>query len=80
MKVGKKIGVNVLMRASAKGGSGVYLYIPRDYADTYGIKSGDKVEVRLLRVFEEIPDKKTETDVVDLSRVKPKRKKKVKAT
>jgi len=80
MKVGKKIGVNVLMRASAKGGSGVYLYIPRDYADTYGIKSGDKVEVRLLRVFEEIPDKKTETDVVDLTRAKPKRKKKVKAT
>jgi len=78
MKVGKKIGVNVLMRASAKGGSGVYLYIPRDYADTYGIKSGDKVEVRLLRVFEEIPDEKT--DAVDLSRAKPKRKKKVKAT
>jgi len=81
MKVGKKIGVNVLMRASAKGGSGVYLYIPRDYADTYGIKSGDKVEVKLLRVFEEIPDEKTEkTDVVDLSRAKPKRRKKVKAT
>jgi len=81
MKVGKKIGVNVLMRASAKGGSGVYLYIPRDYANTYGIKSGDKVEVRLLRVFEEIPDEKTEkNNVVDLSRAKPKRKKKVKAT
>jgi len=80
MKVGKKIGVNVLMRASAKGGAGVYLYIPRDYADTYGIKSGDKVEVRLLRVFEDIPDEKTRTDVVDLSRAKPKRKKKVKAT
>jgi len=78
MKVGKKIGVNVLMRASAKGGSGVYLYIPRDYANTYGIKSGDKVEVKLLRVFEEIPDEKT--DVVDLSRAKPKRKKRVKAT
>jgi len=78
MKVGKKIGVSVLMRASAKGGSGVYLYIPRDYADTYGIKHGDKVEVRLLRVFEDIPDVKT--DVVDLSKAKPKRKKKVKAT
>jgi len=74
MKIGKKIGVNVLMRASAKGGSGVYLYIPRDYADTYGIKSGDKVEVRLLRTFEDIPGKKT--DAVDLSGAKPKRKKK----
>jgi len=76
MKVGKKIGVNVLMRASAKGGSGVYLYIPRDYADTYGIKSGDKVEVRLLRVFEEILDKKP--DITDLSTKKATRKKKAK--
>jgi len=76
MKVGKKIGVNVLMRASAKGGSGVYLYIPRDYADTYGIKSGDKVEVRLIRVFEEILDKKPE--ITDLSTKKAARKKKAK--
>jgi len=80
MKIGKKIGVNVLMRASAKGGSGVYLYIPRDYADTYGIKHGDKVEVRLLRVFEEIPNPDQKSDVVDLTKVKPKRKTKVKAT
>jgi len=77
MKVGKKIGVSVLMRASAKGGSGVYLYMPRDYADTYGIKHGDKVEVRLLRVFEDIPDVKTEkTDVVDLTKRRSKSKKK----
>jgi len=77
MKVGRKIGVTVLMRASAKGGSGVYLYMPRDYADTYGIKHGDKVEARLLRVFEDIPDTKTEkTDVVDLTKSKPKSKRK----
>jgi len=65
MKVWKKIGVTALMRASAKGGSGVYLYIPRDYADAYSIKSGDKVEVRLIRVQEEIPDEKVKA--VDLS-------------
>lgn len=74
MKVWKKIGVTALMRASAKGGSGVYLYIPRDYADTYGIKSGTKVEVRLIRVQEDIPEEKP--DAVDLSETRPTRKKK----
>jgi len=68
MKVWKKIGVNVLVRASAKGGSGIYLYMPRDHADAYGIVSGKKVEIRLIRVEEEIPDKKP--DALDLTEAK----------
>jgi len=78
MKVAKKIGVNVLVRASAKGGSGVYLYIPRDHADVYGIKSGNKVEIRLLRIFEEAPDKPSNTEDLSEMAGKTGRKKKVK--
>jgi len=74
MKGWKKIGVNVLVRASAKGGSGVYLYVPRDHADAYGIVPGKKVEIRLVSVEFDIPDKKPEA--VDLSEVNPKRRRK----
>lgn len=72
----KKIGVNVLVRASAKGGSGVYLYIPKDHADAYGIISGKKVEIKLIRVQEEIPDEKPKA--TDLSEIKPAGRPKVK--
>lgn len=74
MQVWKKIGVNVLVRSSAKGGSGVYLYIPRDHADAYGIVPGRKVEIRLIRILEIVPDKKP--DAKDLSDARPTRRKK----
>lgn len=64
--VAKKIGVNVLMRASQKGGSGLYLYIERQYAETYGLKPGDRVEVKLIRTFTDVPDARK--GVIDLSK------------
>jgi len=53
--VTKRIGVTVLMRASGGKGknSGIYLYIPKDHVEAYGIKPGHKVEAKLLRVFHE---------------------------
>jgi len=81
--VSVKVGVTALMRASAKGGAGLYLYVPKDYADAYDIHSGDKVEAKIIRVLRQVP-LNLEPGEIDLSRkglenIGSKRKK-VKAT
>jgi len=77
--VAEKVGVTLLLRASRKGGAGLYLYVPGDYADTYHIKSGDKVEAKIVRVHREIPDiNKPDPKIKDLSehgKRSPRRKK-----
>jgi len=45
----REIGVTVLLRVSSRGGA-LYLYVPRDVADAYGILIGDKVEAKLIRI------------------------------
>ena len=55
----------MLVRSSQKGGSGIYFYVPKDHAETYNIAPGDKVEIRIVRVFKNVPEKKSK--VVDLS-------------
>jgi len=69
VKVIEKVGVTLLLRASRKGGAGLYLYVPGDYADVYNILSGDKVEAKIVRIHREIPDTKPPVDpkVKDLS-------------
>jgi len=69
VKVTEKVGVTLLLRASRKGGAGLYLYVPGDYADTYNMKSGDKVEAKIMRIHREIPDitPKPDPKVKDLS-------------
>jgi len=52
----------------------VYLYIPRDHADSYGIVPGSKLEIRLLRMQVEIPDENPKA--TDLSEARPTRRKK----
>jgi len=70
VKVAEKVGVTLLLRASRKGGAGLYLYVPGDYADTYNIRSGDKVEAKIVRIHREVPDvKSVNPGVKDLSEV-----------
>jgi len=78
----EKIGVSALCRISAKGGSGTYLYVPRLFAKTYNLISGNVVEVYFRRVFktvyaEEEPSEKhvSEKCVIDLSKERGKKKK-----
>jgi len=79
VKVTEKVGVTLLLRASRKGGAGLYLYVPGNYADTYNMKSGDNVEAKIVRIHREIPDvKPVNPSVKDLSEVgkrSPRRKK-----
>lgn len=51
----EKIGVTALCRVSAKGGEGVYLYIPKNFADAYGIVGAEFCEVRFNRLFKAKP-------------------------
>ena len=76
----EKIGVSALCRISAKGGRGTYLYVPRLFAETYGLISGNVVEVYFRRVFKTVindaEEEHSEKRVVDLSKERGKRKKK----
>lgn len=47
----EKIGVTALCRISAKGGEGVYLYIPKNFAEVYGIVGADYAEVTFGKTF-----------------------------
>jgi hypothetical protein len=73
----EKIGVSALCRISAKGGSGTYLYVPRLFAETYGLISGNVVEVYFRRVFKTVyaEEEPSEKRVIDLSKERGKRKK-----
>jgi hypothetical protein len=46
----QKIDLQALLRVSAHG-DGLYLFIPRDIVDVYGIVSGDRVKVKLLNLY-----------------------------
>ena len=45
--------VTVLARVASHG-TALYLYIPKDIAEAYGIVAGDKVEVQFLRHFKPV--------------------------
>jgi len=45
-----KIGESRTLRVSVRGG-GYYLYLPRDVVEVYGILAGDRVEVKLGRIY-----------------------------
>jgi len=45
IKMGK-VGVTLLMRVSRQGG-GLYLYIPKDFAEVHLIEGGDQIQVQL---------------------------------
>lgn len=61
----EKIGVTALCRVSAKGGEGIYLYIPKNYADAYHIVGADLAEVTFKRLFFKASDE--EPKLVDSS-------------
>ena len=44
-----KIGITTLARVSMRGGA-LYLYLPRDLVEAYGLMAGDKVEVNLKKL------------------------------
>lgn len=46
----KKIGLECLLRASARG-DGLYLYLPQDIVSVYGIMAGDRVKTKLIASF-----------------------------
>jgi hypothetical protein len=67
----RKIGVTALCRISAKGGEGIYLYIPKNFADVYGIVGADYAEVVFGKIFyesSEVPDKPKLVDLRSRSR------------
>jgi len=47
-----KIGLTLLMRVSRQGG-GLYLYLPKDVARTFGLRGGDLVEAELGKIRRE---------------------------
>lgn len=71
----RKIGVSALCRVSAAGGAGTYLYIPKNFAEVYGLAGADYVEVLFSNIF----TKKYDADepkkkVIDLTSKKRKKK------
>jgi hypothetical protein len=64
----EKIGVTALCRVSAKGGEGVYLYIPKNFADVYGIAAAEYCEVTFGKAvfLKGEPQKKKKGAVEDL--------------
>jgi len=66
----RKIGVSALCRVSAAGGSGIYLYIPKNFADVYSLVGTDYVEVFFAKAFKKVYDKGSK--VVDLTSRKKK--------
>jgi len=64
----KKIGVTALCRVSAKGGEGIYLYVPKNFAEVYGVMAADYAEVRFGSLFFKVADEPApeESKVVDL--------------
>lgn len=73
-----KIGVSALCRVSTKGGAGTYLYIPRLFAETYDLVSGNVVEVYFRKVFKKVfaEEENPKEHITDLSKERGKRKKK----
>ncbi len=66
----RKIGVSALCRISASGGAGIYLYIPKHFADAYGIVGAAYAEVHFRQVFFDVAEaEKTDKEekVVDLT-------------
>lgn len=61
----RKIGVKALCRVSAKGGEGVYLYIPKNFAEVYAITGANYAEVTFNKVFYKAPAH-PDSDVKDL--------------
>jgi len=45
-----KVGETRTLRVSCRGG-GYYLYLPRDLVEVYGILAGDRIEVKLGRIY-----------------------------
>ena len=71
----EKIGVSALCRVSTKGGAGTYLYIPRLFAETYSLISGDVVEVYFRKVFKRVYVEENEKSrVIDLSKERGRKK------
>lgn len=64
----RKIGVSALCRLSAKGGAGIYLYIPRHYAEAYGLIGASFVEVHFRRVFIKVFRENDEDKIKDFRR------------
>jgi hypothetical protein len=63
----EKIGVVALCRISAKGGEGLYLYIPKNFADAYGIVCAEFAEVQFRKLFRAKPlDPKEDAGPIDL--------------
>jgi len=62
----QKLKVTVLCRVSAKGGSGVYLYIPRNFAEVYEISRAKFVEVEFKKIFRK-KYHKDEDEPIDLT-------------
>jgi hypothetical protein len=76
----EKIGVTALCRISAKGGEGVYLYIPKNFAAAYSIVGADYAEVVFKKVFYKIADgPAVASKVVDMRSRSKKEEKKAKA-
>lgn len=72
----RKIGVTALCRISAAGGSGIYLYIPKNFADVYSLSTAEYCEVLFVKAFSKDYSEE-ETGPVDLtSRKKQKKAKK----
>ena len=67
----RKIGVSALCRVSAAGGSGIYLYIPKNFADVYGLVGTDYVQVFFSKAFKKVYEK-ADAKVVDLTSRKKK--------
>jgi len=45
-----KIGETRTLKVAARG-AGLYLYLPKDLREVYGVMAGDRIEVKLGRIY-----------------------------
>jgi hypothetical protein len=81
----EKIQLETLLRAS-RHGDGIYLFIPKDIVDVYGLVAGDRVKVKLVEAYRverekaQITSEEKVEPVLVIPKVKRQRKRKLKVT
>jgi len=56
-----KIGETRTLRCAQRGG-GLYLYLPRDLVEIYDLMGGDRIEVKLGRIYRPIEKNREEEE------------------
>jgi len=80
----KKVGLEILLRTTQRG-SGIYAYLPQDVCNVFGIRAGDRLQVKIVarhRLVSDLEQEKMDStkeekieDVLVVPKVKRRRRK-----